>query len=79
MAGENEGDEISRESVRDELGQLGVSPEGGGTGEAEQWEEELARELEDLGLEADVGVSNDQGDPEQWENELQKMLDMHDQ
>ena len=79
VAGESEGEQISRESVRDELGQLGVSPEGGGAGEAAQWEEELARELEDLGLETEGGVTNDQVDSEQWESELQKMLEMHDQ
>ena len=58
---------------------MGVSPEGGGTGEAEKWEEELARELEDLGLDTEGGVANDQADSEQWESELQKMLEMHDQ
>ena len=79
MTGEGEGQQISRESVRDELGQLGVSPKGGGTEEAEHWEEELARELEDLGLDTEGGVANDQTDSEQWENELQKMLEMHDQ
>ena len=79
VAGESEAEQISRESVRDELGQLGMSPEGGGTEEAEKWEEELARELEDLGLETEGGVANDPADADQWEHELQQMLDMHDQ
>ena len=79
MAGESEGEQISRESVRDELGQLGVTPQGGGAVEAEQWEEELAQELEDLDLEIEGGVANEHTDSEQWENEIQKMLEMHDQ
>ena len=47
---------------------------------AEQWEleEELARELEDLGLETEGGEANEHIDSEQWENEIQKMLEMHD-
>lgn len=79
VAGESEGEQINRDSVRDELGQLGVSTQGGGAEEAEKWEEELARELEDLGLETEGDVANDPTDSEQWENELQKMLEMHDQ
>ena len=81
MVGESEGEQISRESVRDELGQLGVTPEVGVSEGEGQWdlEEELARELEDLGLETEGDGTSDQLDSEQWENEIQKMLEMHDQ
>ena len=80
VVGESEGEQISRESVRDELGQLGVAQEVGVAEGEGQWdlEEELARELEDLGLEAEGDGTGDQVDSEQWENEIQKMLEMHD-
>lgn len=79
MVGESEREQISRESVRDELGQLGVTQEVGVSEGDGQWdlEEELARELEDLGLETEGDGTNDQVDSEQWENEIQKMLEMH--
>ena len=80
MVGESEGEQISRESVRDELGQLGVTQEVGVPEGEGQWDldEELARELEDLGLDTEGDGTNDQVDSEQWENEIQKMLEMHD-
>ena len=66
---------ISKESVRQELDQLGMAKPPGDE-ETEKWEQELAKELEDLGLSHEE-TPQDQVDSEQWENELQRMLDMH--
>ena len=48
------------------------------TEEEEQWEEDLAKELEDLGLEGEENVVGtiDGGD-EQWENEIKLLLESH--
>ncbi len=51
-----------------ELEQLGVGP-------ADEWEEEIARELEDLGVVTEEGV--DKVDDQQWEDEIERMLEMH--
>ena len=49
----------------------------------EQWEAELAKELEDLGLGEEGSTGGEDGDmptlegEEQWENELKLILDAH--
>ncbi len=62
---------LDRESVVTELEQLGVV----GVGPADEWEAEIARELEDLGVVAEEGV--EKTDDQQWEDEIERMLEMH--
>ncbi len=59
---------LDRESVVTELEQLGVGP-------ADEWEAEIARELEDLGVVTEEGV--EKTDDQQWEDEIERMLEMH--
>ena len=51
-----------------------MEEEGGVVGE--EWEEELAKELEDMGLEV-VGGEEEEDGGETWEQELKQMLDSH--
>ncbi len=59
---------LDRESVVTGLEQLGVGP-------ADEWEEEIARELEDLGVVTEEGM--DKTEDQQWEDEIERMLEMH--
>ena len=42
---------------------------------ADEWDDELARELEDLGLGDREGGANETD--QQWEDEIERMLEMH--
>lgn len=50
---------------------------------SEEWEEELAKELEDLGLQVGVDEGEEEGEgtglegDEHWEDELKLMLESH--
>ncbi len=62
------------------LGFEGVSSLGGVTVGEEEWEEELAKELEDLGLAGEGEGEGGGADPvadKQWEDELKHMLETH--
>lgn len=54
-----------------------------GAASQEQWEAELAKELEDLGLGEEGSTGGEDGDiqtlegEEQWENDLKLILDAH--
>lgn len=75
------GEEISRESVKVELGQLGMasSPEkgDGGEGGMHQWEADLQAELRDLDIQGLEEGGGEGVEDEAWEAELEQMLDMH--
>ena len=47
-----------------------------GPGEDDDWEAELARDLEDLGVVDDGGGGKTEEDQE-WEDEIERMLEMH--
>ena len=74
----HQGDEIiNRESLKTELGQLGVT----GTShepvlDPSTWEDDLQAELKDLDLQNVEGGELPE-DKEAWEAELEQMLDMH--
>lgn len=63
---------IDRYSIANELEQLGVTA----SDVAEDWDENLARELEDLGLEHHDDGGHIESD-QQWEEEIERILDTH--
>lgn len=71
----HQGDEIiNRESLKTELGQLGVaSAPKDPVSDPSTWEDDLQTELKDLDLEGGELPEN----TETWEAELEQMLDMH--
>lgn len=50
---------------------------------SEEWEQELEKELEDMGLQIEgedeegVALNINEGDEEQWENDLKLILESH--